>query len=55
MVLKFVKFQNVRSLTIFIEDNQSDSEVTKVNKIALFGTTVETTDMKGLKKIEDNH
>ncbi|GAY44674.1 PITH domain-containing protein [Citrus sinensis] len=55
VVLKFVKFQNVRSLTIFIEDNQSDSEVTKVNKIALFGTTVETTDMKGLKKIEDNH
>ncbi|KAF5750483.1 PITH domain-containing protein [Tripterygium wilfordii] len=54
VVLKYVKFQNVRSLTIFIEDNQSDSEVTKVQKIALYGTTVETTDMKGLKKIEDH-
>ncbi|KAK0602199.1 hypothetical protein LWI29_031325 [Acer saccharum] len=54
VVLKFVKFQNVRSLTIFIEDNQSGSEITKVLKIALFGTTVETTDMKGLKKIEDH-
>ncbi|CAM8987079.1 hypothetical protein QQ045_008037 [Rhodiola kirilowii] len=53
-VLKFVKFQNVRSLTVFIEDNQSDSEFTKVHKIELYGTTVETTDMKGLKKIEDH-
>lgn len=54
VVLKYVKFQNVRSLAIFIEDNQSGSDVTKVQKIALHGTTVETTDMKGLKKIEDH-
>ncbi|KAL9393317.1 hypothetical protein Peur_012602 [Populus x canadensis] len=54
VVLKYVKFQNVLSLTIFIEDNQLDSEITKVQKIALFGTTVETTDMKSLKKIEDH-
>ncbi|XP_057550972.1 PITH domain-containing protein At3g04780 [Amaranthus tricolor] len=55
VVLKYVKFQNVRSLTIFIEDNQSEAEMTKIQKIALYGTTVETTDMKGLKKIEDQH
>ncbi|KAH9611438.1 hypothetical protein KSS87_000169 [Heliosperma pusillum] len=55
VVLKYVKFQNVRSLTIFIEDNQSDSETTKVQKIGLYGTTVETTVMKDLKKVEDNH
>ncbi|KAM7508508.1 hypothetical protein LguiA_018961 [Lonicera macranthoides] len=54
VLLKYVKFQNVRSLTIFIEDNQSGSELTKVKKIGLYGTTVETTDMKGLKKIEDH-
>ncbi|KAJ6353899.1 hypothetical protein OIU76_002839 [Salix suchowensis] len=39
VVLKYVKFQNVRSLAIFIEDNQSESEITKVQKISLFGTT----------------
>ncbi|KAF3454335.1 hypothetical protein FNV43_RR04782 [Rhamnella rubrinervis] len=55
IVLKYVKFQNVRSLTIFIEDNQSGSDITKVQKIILYGSTVETTDMKGLKKIEDGH
>ncbi|CAI9102635.1 OLC1v1000934C1 [Oldenlandia corymbosa var. corymbosa] len=54
VILKYVKFQNVRSLTIFIEDNQSESEVTKIQKIVLYGTTVETTDMKALKKIEDH-
>ncbi|ESW16817.1 hypothetical protein PHAVU_007G187000 [Phaseolus vulgaris] len=54
VVLKYVKFQNVRSLTIFIEDNQTGSEITKVQKIVLHGSTVETTDMKGLKKIEDH-
>ncbi|KVH73895.1 Galactose-binding domain-like protein [Cynara cardunculus var. scolymus] len=42
------------SLTIFIEDNQSGSDITKVQKMILQGTTVETTDMKGLKKIEDH-
>ncbi|CAN6286539.1 unnamed protein product [Urochloa humidicola] len=52
--LKYVKFQNVRSLTIFIEDNQSGSDVTKIHKIALYGTTVDTTNMKDLKKIEEH-
>ncbi|XXG77073.1 hypothetical protein AAC387_Pa08g1304 [Persea americana] len=54
VTVKYVKFQNVRSLTIFIEDNQCGVDVTKVQKIGLYGTTVETTDMKGLKKIEDH-
>ncbi|KAJ6737409.1 AD039 HT014 THIOREDOXIN FAMILY TRP26 [Salix viminalis] len=40
VVLKYVKFQNVRSLAIFIEDNQLESEITKVQKISLFGTTL---------------
>ncbi|XP_026662859.2 PITH domain-containing protein At3g04780 isoform X2 [Phoenix dactylifera] len=37
--LKYVKFQNVRSLTIFIEDNQGGNDVSKVQKIVLYGTT----------------
>ncbi|KAK6915429.1 PITH domain, partial [Dillenia turbinata] len=38
IVLKYVKFQSVRSLTMFIEDNQSGSDITKVQKIVLYGT-----------------
>ncbi|KAK8969870.1 PITH domain-containing protein [Platanthera guangdongensis] len=30
---------NVRSLTIFIEDNQGGNYISKVHKIALYGTT----------------
>eukprot|EP00244_Chara_vulgaris_P010290 TRINITY_DN4679_c0_g1_i4.p1 TRINITY_DN4679_c0_g1~~TRINITY_DN4679_c0_g1_i4.p1 ORF type:complete len:169 (-),score=39.44 TRINITY_DN4679_c0_g1_i4:502-1008(-) len=49
--LKFVKFQNIGSLTIFIENNQGEVETTKVTKISIHGTTVETTNMKELKKV----
>ncbi|GBG70969.1 hypothetical protein CBR_g8269 [Chara braunii] len=51
VTLKFVKFQNVGSLTIFIENNQGEVEATKVTKISIHGTTVETTNMKELKKV----
>ncbi|KAI3860127.1 hypothetical protein MKX03_037086 [Papaver bracteatum] len=54
VALKYVKFQSVRSLTIFIEENQEGADITQVQKIVLYGSTVETTDMKGLKKIEDH-
>ncbi|VAI23253.1 unnamed protein product [Triticum turgidum subsp. durum] len=54
VTLKYVKFQNVRSLTMFIEDNQSGADITKIQKIALYGTTVDTTNMKDLKKIEEH-
>ncbi|XP_042427184.1 PITH domain-containing protein At3g04780-like [Zingiber officinale] len=54
VTLKYVKFQNVRSLTIFIEDNHGGGDISKVQKILLHGTTVDTTNMKDLKKIEDH-
>eukprot|EP00271_Cylindrocystis_brebissonii_P008659 TRINITY_DN23132_c0_g1_i1.p1 TRINITY_DN23132_c0_g1~~TRINITY_DN23132_c0_g1_i1.p1 ORF type:complete len:172 (-),score=36.35 TRINITY_DN23132_c0_g1_i1:519-1034(-) len=50
--LKYVKFQNVRSLTIFIESNQGEEESTVVEKIAIIGSTVETTNMSELKKVD---
>ncbi|KAK1295760.1 PITH domain-containing protein [Acorus calamus] len=54
IILKYVKFQSVNSLKIFIEDNQSGADITKVQKIILYGVTVETTDMKSLKKVEEH-
>lgn len=55
VTLKYVKFQNVRSLTIFVEENQEATDVTRVQKLALVGSTVETTNMSDLKKVEHNH
>nr|XP_024374933.1 PITH domain-containing protein At3g04780-like isoform X1 [Physcomitrium patens] len=52
--LKYVKFQSVRSLTLFVEDNQGGGEVTQLQKLAIVGSTVETTNMKDLKKISEN-
>lgn len=36
--LRFVKFQNVRSLHILVRDNQEDEETTRIDSIDLFGT-----------------
>merc|ERR1711918_78698 len=49
--LKFVKFQNVNSLTVFFEDNQDDEEKTTIQRLALFGAAKEGTDMSQLKKM----
>ncbi|KAK9162231.1 hypothetical protein Syun_003133 [Stephania yunnanensis] len=53
VALKYVKFQSVRSLTIFIEDNQSGAELTKVQKMVLYGTTKPMKDVV-LKDLGEN-
>lgn len=37
--LRFVRFQNVRSLHILVKDNQEDEETTRIDSIDLFGTS----------------
>jgi hypothetical protein len=37
--LRFVRFQNVRSLHIFVKDNQEDEETTRIDSIDIFGTS----------------
>jgi len=48
--LKFVKFQNVHSLTVFISSNQSDTEITSLNELELFGFPIAGTNMNELRK-----
>merc|ERR1712196_470954 len=43
--LKFVKFQNVDKLTIFVATNQDDEESSALSGLKLWGTTVATTKM----------
>ena len=47
--LKFVKYQFVHSLTIFVKDNQNDSDVTDIQQLILYGCPIEST--KDLKYI----
>ncbi|CAG0913855.1 unnamed protein product [Notodromas monacha] len=49
--LKFVKFQNVNCLTIFVQNNVGEQEVTRINRLVLFGTPITTTHMDDFKRV----
>jgi len=49
--LKFVKFQNVQNLQLFIKDNQKGGEVTVVDHIAIIGVPIDKTNMKDFKRV----
>jgi len=49
--LKFVKFQNVKSVQFFIKDNQSGGDVTQVDYISIIGTPIDTTNMNDFKRV----
>lgn len=54
IALKFVKFQSVTVLTIFVESNQGDEEATKISKIALAGFEGDTFNVKDIKKVDEH-
>jgi PITH domain len=47
--LKFVKYQRVKSLTLFISDNQG-GDITALGGIKIFGFPVDTVNMNDFKK-----
>jgi hypothetical protein len=49
LATKFVKFQRVKSLTFFVEEN-SGGEVTAIGSLKMMGRTVTTTNMNDFKK-----
>lgn len=49
--LKYVKFQNVNSLTIFVKDNQTGKETTRISQLVLIGSPVAATNMNEFKRI----
>mmetsp|Transcript_6395 Transcript_6395/g.17061 ORF Transcript_6395/g.17061 Transcript_6395/m.17061 type:complete len:168 (+) Transcript_6395:75-578(+) len=51
--LKMVKFTFCTNITIFVEDNQTGTETTKVSKIALYGQSGEGMDVSAIKKVDD--
>lgn len=48
--LKYTKFQNVSSLIIYIDTNQSDSDVTLLNSLSIIGKPRAGMNMNELKK-----
>jgi hypothetical protein len=51
VLLRFVKFQNVQNMMLFIKDNQSGCETTRIDHLAVFGTPLSTTNMNDFKRI----
>lgn len=49
--LRYVKFQNVQNLQIFVKDNQSGSETTQIDHLAIIGTPINTTNMGEFKRV----
>ena len=52
--VKFVKYQNVTGLTILVEDNMEDSEVTVINRLDLIGSTIAGMNVNELKKVDEH-
>ncbi|KAF9094566.1 Thioredoxin-like protein 1 [Mortierella sp. AM989] len=53
--LRFVKFQSVNSVIIFVEDNLGDEETTQIKQLVFIGSSLDGTDMSALKKVEHEH
>jgi PITH domain len=49
--LQFVKFQLIKSLTLFVNENQDDTDSTRVDQIVLIGLPTAGTDMTKLQKV----
>lgn len=49
--LRFVKFQNVQNLQIFVKDNQSGSDKTIIEKLIIYGLPISATNMNEFKRI----
>lgn len=52
--LRFVKFQNINSLVLFVESGDGDGEKTRIDRIRLIGETGEKREMGKLEKIGDD-
>ncbi|KAJ6500323.1 PITH domain-containing protein [Mycena sanguinolenta] len=56
IALRFVRFQNVNSLHIFVVSNHGGGDETRIDAVDVLGIPVETTkDLAGLRQEEHNH
>ncbi|XP_011494907.1 PREDICTED: thioredoxin-like protein 1 [Ceratosolen solmsi marchali] len=49
--LRYVKFQNVQNMQIFVKDNQNGSETTQIDHLCIIGSPISTTNMGDFKRV----
>lgn len=49
--LRFVKFQNVNNIVIFVVDNQGGDDITKITYLKLIGVPCDATNMNDFKRV----
>ncbi|XP_011301503.1 thioredoxin-like protein 1 [Fopius arisanus] len=49
--LRYVKFQNVLNLQIFVKDNQGGTETTQIDHLAIIGSPISTTNMGDFRRV----
>lgn len=49
--LRYVKFQNVQNIQLFVRNNQSGGSVTQIEYIGFIGTPIITTKMDHFKRV----
>lgn len=49
--LRFVKFQNVQNIQLFVKDNQSGEETTIIDHLAFIGSPIATTKMDDFQRV----
>ena len=49
--LRYVKFQNVQNIQLFIKDNQNNTDTTQIDHLAIIGSPISTTNMGDFKRV----
>lgn len=49
--LRYVKFQNVQNLQVFVKDNISGSDVTRIDQFSIIGSPISTVNMSDFKRV----
>ncbi|KAJ2648034.1 hypothetical protein IWW40_004238 [Coemansia sp. RSA 1250] len=53
--LRYVRFQHVNSLSIFVANNLEDDDVTAINQLAFIGTVINSANVSDIRQGEDSH